>query len=125
MIILIIYMMVTLEKLSKDFYDKYYYADFTAIAFIISFPSTVFLIHFKKSGEILLMIEDFSIGYMPSLLLLLIMNIIYGFSFLPCFYYHRNFKFAKKRQEYSFLLNLFLITSLLAFINTKMIVFFF
>ena len=40
--IYIIYMMIKLENFSKEFYDKYFYADFTAIALILSFPSKCF-----------------------------------------------------------------------------------
>jgi hypothetical protein len=42
-------MMVNLEMLSKDHYDKFTYGDYTAIGYIISVPGNFNIFYLKNS----------------------------------------------------------------------------
>jgi hypothetical protein len=93
-----IHMMVHLECLDKAFYDKFSYADYTAIGFIISVPGIVFI---EYLGDVLFMIEDNSMGLMPGVCMFLIMNIWYALSYFPLLYYHRKHRLTKPSSQWS------------------------
>lgn len=81
-----VHIMAHLECLDKKFYDKFSYADYTAIGFIISIPGIQLNV---SLGDALYTIDDNNMGLMPGLCMFLIMNIWYALSFFPCLYYHR------------------------------------